>query len=146
MFKDISDNELVKLKAHVEKLECGELQTGILTDKGLSYLIIGIPVWFNYNWNYLIFTTNGMIVVNKTLWSGLKEPIYLPYELIDELKFKRKMMFRGYRLTVNFTNENGQRQEAELMEKVSSEVKEFVESSKNLISTFRLTVSLTEVD
>jgi hypothetical protein len=61
-----------------------------LASRGTSWLIIGIPLYFNVISNYLVFTTSGLIVATQTLWSGLKPKCVaaIPYEFISALEIK----------------------------------------------------------
>jgi len=58
--------------------------------RGTSWLIIGIPLYFNVISNYLVFTTSGLIVATQTLWGGLKPKrvAAIPYEFISGLEVK----------------------------------------------------------
>ena len=53
----------------------------------VSYIIIGIPLWFNIYHDYLLFTDHHVIFSRATMWSGIKQgnTFAIPYAEVDYL-------------------------------------------------------------
>ena len=57
----------------------------------ISYIIIGIPLWFNIYNDYMLLTDQHLVLSRRTLWSGIRksETFAIPFDGIDYLTLSR---------------------------------------------------------
>jgi hypothetical protein len=71
--------------------DIGRIICGCKTYDDISFVIIGIPIWFNHYRDFIIFTDKGFLLITKTLWGSWKY-VFMEYSLISHFTItKRKI-------------------------------------------------------
>lgn len=71
--------------------DIGKIICGCKTFDDISFVIIGIPIWFNHYRDFIVFTDKGFLLITKTLWGSWKY-VFMEYSLISHFTItKRKI-------------------------------------------------------
>lgn len=80
----VSDNLLAKINTGINGIPI----FGGQTEFDFDIIFVGIPIWFNLLWNYIIFTDRGILFIHRTMWGGIKSQVLVEYETISNIEYK----------------------------------------------------------
>ncbi|MDP8222274.1 MAG: hypothetical protein P9L99_02860 [Candidatus Lernaella stagnicola] len=79
-----------KIKTKIPETVVGHYLFGGMIKRDFEFIMILIPLWFNWIWNYVFFTEKGIVVCSRSLWRGLRPPVFIEYDQMPELILEKK--------------------------------------------------------